>query len=140
MRTSAPARATPGGPPRSRRHSKAPARRAPGRVATNTASACETAALSLFPPWFVAMADSPTLHKGGDLCSVRLFSALPGALRLAEHATAAPTNLRRPGTPFANTPAGRYPSPAAGTCRCTAPASAHSPTECAPPSMPATPT
>jgi hypothetical protein len=31
--------------------------------------------------------------------------ALPDALRLAEHASKAPTNLRRPGSPFANTPA-----------------------------------
>jgi hypothetical protein len=35
----------------------------------------------------------------------RLSFALAGALRLAEHASAAPTNLRRPGSPFANTPA-----------------------------------
>ncbi len=35
----------------------------------------------------------------------RLSFALAGALRLAEHASAAPTNLRRPGAPFANTPA-----------------------------------
>ncbi|HEX8627208.1 MAG TPA: hypothetical protein VF755_03440 [Catenuloplanes sp.] len=36
---------------------------------------------------------------------VRLCFTLPGALRLAEHATAAATNLRRPGTAFTNTPA-----------------------------------
>lgn len=35
----------------------------------------------------------------------RLPFALAGALRLAEHASAAPTNLRRPSSPFANTPA-----------------------------------
>ena len=35
----------------------------------------------------------------------RLFFALAGALRLAEHATAAPANLRRPCSPFGNTPA-----------------------------------
>lgn len=36
---------------------------------------------------------------------VRLSFTLTGALRLAEHANAAATNLRRPGTPFTNTPA-----------------------------------
>jgi hypothetical protein len=35
----------------------------------------------------------------------RLSFALPDALRLVDHATAAPVNLRRPGAPFANTPA-----------------------------------
>ncbi|ROO63016.1 hypothetical protein EDC02_5026 [Micromonospora sp. Llam0] len=37
--------------------------------------------------------------------TVRLSFALAGALRLAEHASAAPVNLRRPGGPFTNTPA-----------------------------------
>jgi hypothetical protein len=35
----------------------------------------------------------------------RMSFVLADALRLAEHANTAPTNLRRPGSPFANTPA-----------------------------------
>lgn len=39
------------------------------------------------------------------MSAARLFFALAGALRLAEHASAAPTHLRRPGSPYARTPA-----------------------------------
>ncbi|RSM53249.1 hypothetical protein DMB66_39180 [Actinoplanes sp. ATCC 53533] len=39
------------------------------------------------------------------MSAARLFFGLAGALRLAEHASAAPAHLRRPGRPFPGTPA-----------------------------------
>lgn len=49
--------------------------------------------------------------------ATRLHFALAGALRLAEHASAAPTHLRRPGSPTAGTPALRLVVETVPRCR-----------------------